>query len=290
MPHVGTADWPRRRLKLLLTGVIILFWYKLLTVVEMSHLFEPEDIVNALLYQSFPSYVEILGFYAIALLWVPFFLPLWKRMALPLRIASPVVMVGLWYYLYHHFHFWNNEPLQALLVEHEDHYTWGQLARGPLILVGLLLGELIARYYRKPLARRVLAGSIAAASAVLIVIFLGLAGTDLPQELMAIARNQGKHPPELMFMLFSVGGALFVLALAVLGAEKLATALKPITVIGSDALKAFYFHIIVIFVGFRYLLDYFHSVSYAYAMTLTLLLLLATALWIQLTAWIRAKT
>jgi len=57
--------------------------------------------------------------------------------------------------------------------------------------------------------------------------------------------------------------------------------LKPITIIGSNSLQAFIFHIVAIFVGFRFLLGYEDSISYGYALTLTLGLVFATALWIK---------
>lgn len=289
LPHVASEDWPRRRLKLLLRGLVVLFWYKILTIVEMVHLHEPEQIVDALLYQAFPIWVEILGFYAIALLWVPFFLPLWYRMPLLLRLASPLLLAGLAYLLARYFDFWGLAPLRAILVEHDDYYTWGQLTRGPLVLLGLLIGELLLNRYHRPGGRRALAGWLGACALGLLACFVVVAAPALFEQLMAIARNEGKHPPELAFTLFSLGGALLLLALAVLGGERLAAALRPITVIGSDALKAFVFHIFVIFIVLRYLLGYWHAISYPHALTLTLLLILATALWIKLTSWVRAR-
>lgn len=290
VPYTQAPDWPRRRLKLLLSGVVVFFWYKVLTVVEMMHLYEPADIVDALLYRRFPSYVEILGFYAIALMWVPFFLPLWCRMPLNLRIASPMLMAVCGYYLYTYFDFWGIEPLQAVFVEHDDHYTWGQLSRGPLVLLGLLIGGLIYRYYRRRGPRLCLAAALLCAAAALLGSFALLAAPHIPAQLLAIAHNAGKHPPELPFMLFSVGGALLVLGLVLLGGERLAAALRPITVIGSAALKAFVFHIVVIFVLFRYLLGLWHNVSYLQALFLTLALILTTALWIKITVWIQTRS
>ncbi|RZA02488.1 MAG: DUF1624 domain-containing protein, partial [Proteobacteria bacterium] len=79
LPKVGTSQWPEKRTKLLLRGLKILFWYKVLTIVEMFSLYTREDILNTLLYKAFPVYVEILGYYAIALIWIPFALPLWKK-------------------------------------------------------------------------------------------------------------------------------------------------------------------------------------------------------------------
>lgn len=289
LPRVQSPDWPRRRLKLVLTGVTIFFWYKVLTVLEMLP-FEPEQIVEALLYQRFPSFVEILGFYAIALLWVPFFLPLWRRMPLWLRVLCPVLVTVVSYLLREHFHFWGSTIFQAFLVEHEDHYAWGQISRAPLIFLGLLLGEALARYHSDPLARRRLTAALAIAAATLFATFAALSGSDLYAEMLAIARNEGKHPPELMFMLFSIGGACAMLSAAISGGQTLARWLKPLTIIGRDALGAFIFHIAVIFVGFRYLLGYWHETTYSHALVLTICLIFATALWLKLRDWVRAHS
>lgn len=289
VPKTGQPDWPKRRLKLLLTGLVVLFWYKVLTVVEMNHLYEPADIVDALLYRTFPSYVEILGFYAIALLWIPFFLPLWARLPFAARWASPVVLGVVSWILLENFDFWGHEPLQALLVEHPDYYTWGQLARGPLILVGLLVGGLVLAYYREPRSRRLLAAGLAGLGALAMLAFLVMIRNDVSGELLAVAHNAGKHPPELKFMLFSMGGAFMLLGLAVLGGERLATWLKPVTIVGSDALKAFIFHIVVIFVVFRYLLGWFHAVTYEFALSWAIVLIFASAAWIALTRWIEVR-
>lgn len=288
LPHVGGDSWPKKRLKLLLAGVTIFFWYKVLTVVEMFQYAEPARIIDALLYQTFPSFVEILGFYAIALIWVPFFLSVWVRMPLWLRVASPVLLAVLAQVLAARFDFWGIAPLKAILVEHDDLYTWGQLSRGPLILLGLLLGELIL-YCQPQIKRRLsMAGALLAVSAVLFVGFLWRASPDVYQALQGIAMNEGKHPPELTFMVFSMAGALAILAVALAGGRVLAGVLRPVTLIGSDAKMAFIVHISVIFVVFRYLQGYWQSVSYDYALTLTFGLIIGTALWIKLTAWMRS--
>lgn len=288
VPKTNAPDWPKRRLKLLLSGLVVLFWYKILTIVEMSHLHEPEDIVDALMYRAFPSYVEILGFYAIALLWVPFVLPVWAKLPVAARWTSPVLMALASWLMLEHVE-WRSETLQALLVEHPDYYAWGQLARGPLVLVGLLIGGMIVAYYPRPRARRLLAAGLAAAGSLSLLVFVVLAREDFRGEIVAIAMNAGKHPPELKFMLYSVGGALLLLALAVLGGERIAHWLRPITIVGSDALKSFIFHIVVIFLGFRYLLGWFHTVDYEYALAWALALIPLTAAWISLTSWIQAR-
>lgn len=289
VPKTGDPDWPKRRLKLLLNGLVVLLWYKILTVVEMSHLHEPQEIVDALLYRRFPSYVEILGFYAIVLLWIPFALPLWAKLPLTARWASPVVVGLVSWLLLENFDFWGSETLQALLVEHPDHYAWGQLARGPLVLAGLLIGGMLLAAYPNARARRLLASGLAGAGILSLLLFAFLARNRFQEALLGIARNEGKHPPELPFMLFSVGGALILLGLAVLGGERLARWLRPITVVGSDALKAFVFHIVMIFLVFRYLLGWFHTVSYEFALAWGIALIPATAAWIGLSRWIEAR-
>lgn len=287
LPRVSSPEWPRLRQKLWINAVVVFFWYKVLTVAEMLLLAEPELILATLLYQSFPSFVEILGFYAIALLWVPLILPVWAKTPLFLRLASPVLMalVGLW--MSSNLSFGEIPQLQAIFVEHPEYYTWGQFSRGPLILIGLLIGELILLYGREGRTRWRLAAALLAVSMVLFASFAVLA-PDIRQALEDVAQNVGKHPPQTLFMLFSMAGAFLILALAVFGGRVLATLLYPLTVIGSNALQAFIFHILVIFVGFRYLLGYWHSVSYEYALTLTLGVILATAIWIKLIGWIKS--
>jgi len=289
LPNVHSEGWPRRRTKMILNGLVIFFWYKVLTIFEMLYLAEPEQILNTLLFGAFPSYVEILGFYAIALLWAPFLVSLWSRTPLWLRLASPVLLGLFALWLSNNFHFWGNSTIQALLVEHEDYYTWGQLTRGPLVLTGLLIGEVIVRYHAKIRDRLRVSGGLLLAAILLFAALLILAGPDLSSHLEAIAMNEGKHPPGLLFMLFSVAGALAILALCLAGGDTLATLLHPLTVIGTDALKAFIFHIFVIFVIFRYLFGFYHNISYTFALILTLLLIPATALWISVTRWIDQK-
>ncbi|AKC86532.1 acyltransferase family protein [Pseudoxanthomonas suwonensis] len=280
VPRTGTPDWPRRRNRLLWRGLVVLFWYKVLTAVELwdrGH----EVVIDALLYRDFPSFAEILGFYAIALLWIPWLLPLWARTPALLRWLSPLPVIALSWWLLNH-HDFRAPQLQALLVEHPDFYTWGQLARLPLVLAGLLVGELLLRWHGDPRLRLALAGGIALAGLALLAWFALRAGDALHAVLVEIGRNDGKHPPGLMFSLFSVGGALVLLAACVAGGPLLARLLRPVAVVGSDALMAFIVHLSVIFLLFRNVLGYYQSVSYEYALALSGLLILATALWIWL--------
>jgi len=290
VPRVQAPDWPARRNRLLWRAVVVLLCYKVLTIVELYATQDRQAIIDTLLYRNFPSYVEILGFYAIALLWIPWFLPVWARMPALLRWASPVLAGLASWWLLENFGFWGVPQLQALVVEHPDYYAWGQLARLPLVLLGLLIGGLVLRWYGQIRPRLLLAAGIALASAVTLAGFLAWVDGPLRPALDAIARNAGKHPPELGFMLFSVGGALGLLALALAGGETLARWLRPITIVGSDALMAFIFHIVVIFVLFRSWLGYRHTVEYLFALQLSLALVLATAAWIALWQWITRRT
>ncbi|MGM0691859.1 MAG: heparan-alpha-glucosaminide N-acetyltransferase domain-containing protein [Pseudomonadota bacterium] len=290
LPKTDAPDWPRRRLTLMLRGVEVLFWYKVLTVVEMLPLHGPQDILDTLLYQRFPIWVEILGFYAFALLWLPWVLPLWRRMPLWSRLAAPLGVALLAGWLERHVDFWGIEPLKAILVEDEDHYTWGQLSRLPLVMLGLLIGEGVLRCRQRDALRRRLVLALAGSGTALLLGFLAVSLPGLEAALMAVARNAGKHPPELAFMLFSLGGALLILALCVAGGARAAAWLRPISVVGSDALAAFIFHIVVLFGIFRLLLEAWQVFSYPLVLGIGLALVPATAAWITLTRWIGARS
>lgn len=292
VPRTGSDDWPRRRNRLLWRGLVVLFWYKVLTAVELwerGH----EAVVDALLYRDFPSFAEILGFYAIALLWIPWLLPLWAKAPAALRWLSPLPVIALSWWLLNH-HDFRTPQLQALLVEHPDFYTWGQLARLPLVLAGLLIGGVLLRWHDDARLRLALAAGVAAAGLALLAWFALRAGDALHPVLVEIGRNDGKHPPGLMFSLFSVGGALLLLGACIAGGQLMARLLRPVTVVGSDALMAFIVHLSVIFLLLRNVLGYYQSVSYEHALALSGLLVLATALWIWLwqragDAWRRAR-
>lgn len=286
LPHTQSDDWPRRRLKLWLRAVEVWFWYKALLVIEMLPFYPPGDIVDALLYGRFAIWVEILGFYAIALLWVPLMLPLWVRAALWSRLATMGVLIALTVWL-QSLTFGGNDILKALLVDHEDHYTWGQISRAPMILAGLLIGEALLRCYFEPAMRRRLVLTLLGLGALMVAGFYGLAaaGGDVHAAMLAVAKNVGKHPPGLAFMLFSLGGALVLLALALAGGAKTAKVLMPLTIVGSNALMAFIFHIVVIFLVLRLLLQGEGMYSYPQALGIGGLLILGAAGWIGLTRW-----
>ncbi|MDN7131487.1 heparan-alpha-glucosaminide N-acetyltransferase domain-containing protein [Halomonas sp. MC140] len=289
LSHTQSDDWPKRRLKLWLRAVEVWFWYKALLVIEMLPFYPPGDIVDALLYGRFAIWTEILGFYAIALLWVPLILPLWARAPLWSRLATIGVFVALTVWL-QSLSFGGNDILKALLVDHEDHYAWGQISRAPLILVGLLIGEALLRCYFEPVARRRLVLTLLGLGALMVAGFyaLAFASCDVHAAMLAVANNVGKHPPGLEFMLFSLGGALVLLALALAGGARAAKVLMPLTMIGTDALKAFIFHIVMIFLVLRFLLQGEGLYSYPQALGIGGLLIIGTAAWIWVIRWMAA--
>jgi hypothetical protein len=292
VPVTATERWPERRRKLWRTGLKVLLWYKLLTIVEMQHLHGPRQILDALVYRAFPSYVEVLGFYAIALLWLPLILPLWARTPPALRWMSPLLLAIAAQVLSRTFDFWGVAPLRAILVEHPDYYVWGQLSRGPLVLLGMCLGGLLSE--RRAAGRdRLVAAGLAVAGTVMFVVFSLLVGSSWQEALFAIARNRGKHPPGLLFMLFSLGGASLLLAVALFGGNRLARRLSSVARIGAHPLPAFGFHIVVLFLVLRTTLGFFHSVSYEFALLLAVGLIVSTAAWIQLVtaarSWVRPR-
>lgn len=285
VPAVGTEAWPRKRRQLLLRGLVVFFAYKALTVVEMFNTYSREDVLDTLLYRAFPVYAEILGFYAVALLWIPLVLPLWKRVHTAVQLLVPLGLIIAAQYLRLHFDFWGSESLAAIIVEHEKHYTWGQLARAPYVFAGLVIGKWISGYVLdQRLKLRVVAGlgvaSLAVASA-----FVFVALPDWSETLRSIAMNEGKHPPETKFTLFSLAGALSILTLALLGGRTLALILRPITIIGRNSLRSFVFHIAVIFIVYRYLLNLWRAVSYSEALALTALLIILTVAWVKISDW-----
>nr|WP_238345948.1 acyltransferase family protein [Luteimonas saliphila] len=281
VPKTTAPDWPRRRNRLLWRGLVVLFWYKVLTVVELWDR-SREEIADALLYRDFPSFVEILGFYAIALLWIPWLLPLWAKAPAWLRWLSPLPVLWLSWWLLNNAGFGGVPQRQAIFVEHPDYYTWGQLSRLPLVLAGLLIGGLLLRCHARASRRLLLASGIALVALSLLAWFQLRVGDGLSDALVAIGRNDGKHPPGLLFSLFSVGGALGLLAVCIAGGNLLARVLRPVAIVGSDALMAFIVHISVIFLLLRHTLGLYQAVPYERALWLSLALVAFTALWIRL--------
>lgn len=277
--------WPQKRKKLMLRGLIILFWYKVLTIIEMSHLHEPKEIWDALLYRDFPSYAEILGFYALALLWIPFLLPLWQKSSQWIKSLWPVAFLALSVLISRYFYFGESQEVKALLVEAEGYYTWGQLSRAPFVFLGMFIGSFLVPNYFQKNFRLKLSGILAASSSILFSVFMMLYNQELYSTFMALAQNHGKHPPELSFVLFSLSGAIGVLAFTFFIGERGAKWLAPFTLIGKDTLGAFIFHLTVLFIFYRLFFDLWLQVSYPEALALAALLIVLTAVWIKLKIW-----
>ena len=287
--HTGTPEWPARRAQLLKRSLIVLFWYKVLTIVEMFQLYSRQEILDAILYRAFPVYSEILGFYAIALLWVPLILPLWNRLPLFVKLIVPVTLSGAAYWLSTQPALFGSTVLKAILVEDPRHYTWGQLTRGPLIFSGLLIAEGWKSCLTR--AHQLSFSSAIAVTGILLLASFYVLSPDLRMSFHAIALNDGKHPPGTEFMLFSIGGALTILAacLSLPASAKPWLALRPFALLGKNSLNAFVFHLLILFICYRFLLDLWKKVPYPSALELTLALTLATALWIKLTNWVHAQ-
>jgi len=277
---------PQFKKNLMLRGLILLFWYKALAIVEMFPSHTPEKILQTLAYQDFPSYVEILGFYGLALLWIPWCLPLWRKLSFEMQLVVPALLLALVTYA----PLWEGIPWtpawRALLLEDEAFYTWGQLSRSPLVFLGLAVGSGMTLARRDPRANSRLPLVLAIVSAGFFAAFYLTLEGELSEALRAIAQNEGKHPPESFFMFFSLGGAFLILSMGLQGGNSLARNLAPITWIGQEALQAFIFHICWLFVVYRFLANLRFQVSYESALLLTLLMWALTVVWIRLRRWV----
>ncbi len=269
VPLIKTNRWKKKKWWMIKRGVELMFWYKILTVVQMFQFYPKPMIIETLLFKRMPDFVEILSFYAIALVWLPFFLPVWSRLNLWAKAILTVGIFSLGQWLHFHFDFWGLDPLKAILVENDGFYTFGQFQRGALIFLGLMVGDLykLGQQERFPLKRVPLA-----------CVGLGLAGLvtfyfnnseKFHNALELIAANTGKHPPDINFSLFSLGGAFVVLGLSMLMNQTWRKLLKPVSYLGQHSLNAFILHIIIIFYLYRYYFDLHHNVTYMQSLGLT---------------------
>lgn len=276
--EISSERWPKKRNRLLLRGLTILLWYKVLTVVQMFQTYPEKTIIDALLFLHFPDFVEVLGFYGIFLLWFPLVLPVWRALPISAKalLVATLVWSGNWLLL--NFDFWGYSSLKTILVEAEGEFTFGQFQRGALVLGGWLLGEFYLALRDNPKRDSIFAGGLLALSFICLAYFLGRAHENWHDFLTAIGRNYGKHPPSLVFSSFSIGGALLILAACSYFHAGLSRALKPIALIGRWPLFAFCFHIFVIFVGYRYWLELNQNTTYGTAWILTIGLIATTSL------------
>jgi uncharacterized membrane protein len=277
-PHVNTIHWPKKRNRLLLRSIEIMFWYKALTIVQMYQTYPRELVVDTLMFKRFPDFVEVLGFYSFILMWIPFFLPLWARSNTYKKLAYIVGVAATGVLLNKYFGFWGIPQLKAILVENKGYYTYGQFQRGALVMLGLLMGDFLKWKGNKAAGRIQLAGILLVLSALLGGWFYYLAKDNMTYNLFALAKNFGKHPPNLLFTTFSLSAAFLVGSISLFGHTWLPKALKPITIIGKNSLFAFIFHIFALFVVYRYIINLQTKVEYSTALWLTGLLIVSTYL------------
>jgi uncharacterized membrane protein len=274
-PHASTPDWPRRRTKLILKGFEILVWYKILTFIQMFQTYDRTAILDAMFFLRFPDFVEVLGFYGIFLLWFPFLLPRWVKMPILSQLVTIAAVYFTGSFLSQVLDFGSWTPLKAILFEHDGFFTFGQFQRGALVLLGMFMGAaLISKHETKYRYH------IAAAGVIGLGVFY-LTSANLEVSLLNIASNIGKHPPTLEFMSFSLGGALLLFSTTLFLKSKVPVLLDGFAVLGRNPLQAFVFHIFVIFVFYRFLLDLKHQVTYPAAVGFTILLLMGTVAWVS---------
>jgi uncharacterized membrane protein YeiB len=84
--------------------------------------------------------------------------------------------------------------------------------------------------------------------------------------MLAIAKNFGKHPPNLHFSIFSLAGAFSILGFCLIIPNKLTALFKPFALIGKESFFCFNYHLILIFVGYRYILGLRWQVTYGQTM------------------------
>lgn len=284
LPKVGTAVWPAARWALIRRGALVMFWYKALIVVQMFQRSNPKIIVDTLLWRRFPDFVEVLQFYAWFVLLLPLILPLWKRLPVAGRVGL-VAVFGISGYALQSFDFWGIWQLKAVLVETDHTFCFGVITRGTMALAALLFGGL---FLDKTDLRRT--STVLGLVSVLLglgalALFYHLRGEQLYVTLRMLAKNWGKHPPELVFLLWSSGGALLLLGFFLLLRGPALSLFRPFTIIGRESLFSFNLHIILVFVGVRYLLDLRRSVTYEQALMITGGVFVAAVVFARLNTW-----
>ncbi len=269
VPHISQKTWRKKRNWMIKRGIELMIWYKILTVVQMFQYYPKSMIIETLLFQRMPDFVEILCFYSIALLWLPFFLPLWSRLKWTPKVIVIVATFWSGQWLHFHFDFWQLDTLKAILVEQEGYYTFGQLQRGALIFLGLLVGDLYKASKSSQYSDTIVPRTCVGLGVIGLAYFYIANSKNFFPQLENIAENVGKHPFDLNFFCFSLGGAFVILGLSLMMGSGVRKLLKPISYIGQFSLNAFILHIIIIFYFYRYYLDLHHKVTYLQSLGLT---------------------
>lgn len=286
LPKVNTDAWPRVRWGLIKRAFVVMFWYKVLAIVQMFENAKPQAMLDVLMWRRFPDFVEILQFYGWFILLLVIILPWWASMHWLGKILM-VLSFGLSAYMLHtRFDFWGLWQLKAILVESPQLFCFGVLSRGTMALTGLLLGELfIQRTKEGPNADR-LAWVCFALGLLGFILFAIQNHDQFGPVFIKLAKNWGKHPPNYSFVTFTFGGACLILAMCLTLVPKIRGLFVPFLAVGRESLFCFSYHIILIFVGYRYILGFRHDVNYPQALWLTSVLIftaiLAAAAYTQL--------
>lgn len=287
LPRAGTHRWPEVRRGLWIRALFILVSFKLLTVVQMFEHFDREIIIETLLWKRFPDFAEILDFYTWAVLLLSLLLPMWKRLTLWQQLGTAWGLALLAMVL-QQFEFGGAWQIKALLVEQRGAFTFGIFTRGSMVLFALAIGEWV---WSDALRRDARVKTLGTAALVVGLSALGYFFVDhwdnLGNITTRLAKNYGKHPPNEVFLLFSVGGALLVLGLVLKLDGAMDRVLWPLQMLGRQSLFCFNAHLLILFLGFRWTLGLRHEVSYGQALALTLanVVLCTTGAW----GWERLK-
>jgi uncharacterized membrane protein len=264
LPKVDSKGWGKRRARLVFRAIEIMFWYKMLTLVQMFQTYDVRIIADTLIFKRFPDFTEILGFYSFLILILAFLLPLWARvpMLAKLVIIPVIYWMGLW--MNANFDFWGVWQVKAILVEHKGTFCFGLFQRGALALFGVLIGEFI---YKGEFYKRVKISAVASLviGVGLLVCFFVVYKNDVSKVMISIAKNYGKHPPMFHFMLWSLGGSFLLLGLTLPLRSDLGGLLRPFAIIGRESLFVFNYHIVFIFVVLRFILDLRRNTTYPVA-------------------------
>lgn len=272
-PRTENDNWSVTRNHLWWKALVVILWYKVLTVVQTAQTRPPKVIVDMLLYKKFPDFVEILDFYGWMLLLIPLLLPLWRRLPFWVGPIFALSLAVLGQLLAAYWDFFSVDQFKAILVEDDKNFCFGLLTRGPLALFGLFIGDFLSRAQDFHLRRKQIAVAAIVLGVLLLVLFVALYHDNPYQVLYRIARNKGKHPPQLFFMFFSLGGSMVILGLALFLGGRAPLFLKPLEILGRESLTCFVWHILLIFLGLRWLFDLKRfgepKVTYGQALLLT---------------------
>lgn len=269
VPKVGTEAWPAMRWKLVRRGLLVMFWYKVLAVVQMFERADPQVIIDTLLWKRFPDFVEILQFYGWFLLVLPLILPLWRSLWVTGKLIMTIAFGFAAWWLHQSFEFWDVWQLKAVIVESPKAFCFGVLTRGTMALAGMLLGEILTMGSDRERQQRVLGALLLALGGGFLGAFFGSERDTLAETAMQLAKNWGKHPPNVPFITFTFGGAFVILGACLLAGRALLTVLEPLVILGRESLFCFNFHILAIFLGYRYYFGLRRQVTYEQALWLT---------------------